>query len=415
MTGERNWADNHAFGAERLHRPASVDELRRIVAGARHVHALGARHSFNAVADSPGDLIDLQGIDPAIVIDIERRTVTAGAGTNYGDLATHLHGKGWALLNTPSLPHVTIGGATATGTHGSGDARGTLSADVAAIEMVTATGDLVTLRRGDAAFPGMVVNLGALGVVTRMTLDIQPTFDMRQDAFEGLSWDTVTTNLDAVMSAGDSVSVLTSWTGLAVDRLWIKTALAGGVPSAVSAAHLGAYPAANPAAQDVPGLNPFGVPGPWHERLFHFRRDVEPGLVGHLQSEYMVPRDRAAEAIAMLRATGARLDQYLLVSEIRSMTEDALWLSPAYGRPTIAFHFSWQRRIADVSRVTAEIEAMLLPLGGRPHWGKIIHTPAEQLAPLYPNLRAFGKLVKSYDPTGKFENGFVKKHVIVDQ
>jgi xylitol oxidase len=415
MTHESNWADNHSFVAERLHRPASVDDVRRIVADARRAHAIGARHSFNAVADSPGDLIDLQGIDPAIVIDVERRTVTAGAGTNYGELAAHLHAMGWALLNTPSLPHVTIGGATATGTHGSGHAHGTLSADVAALEMVTATGDLVTIRRGDAVFPGVVVNLGALGVVTRITLDIQPTFDMRQDAFEGLSWDTVTSDLDAVMSAGYSVSLITSWASPTVDRLWIKTALADGTPTDVSAARLGAYPAATPVPQDVPGLNPFGVPGPWNERLFHFGRDVEPGLIGHLQSEYMVPRDRAAEAIAMLHALGERIDRYLLVSEIRGMTEDALWLSPAYDRPTIAFHFSWQRQIDEVSRVTAELETMLQPLGGRPHWGKIIHASAEQLAPLYPRMWEFADLARSFDPTGKFSNEFLTKHVFAIQ
>lgn len=218
MTREHNWADNHTFRAERLHRPRSIDEIRRIAAGAEHVRAIGARHSFNAIADTHGDLIDLRDIDPAFAVDRERQQVTVGAGTTHGELADHLQSEGWALFNTPSLPHVTVGGATATGTHGSGDARGTLSADVAAIELVTATGDLATVRRGEASFDGMVVNLGALGVVTRITLDIQPAFDMRQDAFEGLAWETFQADLDAVMSAGYSVSLIASWSGSTVDR-----------------------------------------------------------------------------------------------------------------------------------------------------------------------------------------------------
>jgi xylitol oxidase len=413
MTRELNWSGNHAFEAARLHRPAAVDEVRRIVAGATHAHAIGARHSFNAVADTPGDLIDLRGIAPGFVVDTERRTVTAGGGTSYGELAAHLYEAGWALMNTPSLPHVTVAGATATGTHGSGDGRGTLSADVAAIDLVTATGDLVTVRRGDANFEGAVVNVGALGIVARMTLDIQPAFDMRQDAFEGLSWETVQSDLDAVMSAGYSVSLITSWGNPTVDRLWIKTALTDGAPTTVSAAHLGARPAANPTAQDVPGLNPFGVAGPWAERMPHFRRGVEPGMVGHLQSEILLPRDRAAEAIALLRSNSTRVDQYLLVTELRSMTKDSLWLSPAYGRRTIGFHFSWQPEAEAVARITAEIEAMLLPLGGRPHWGKIIHTGTAGLAPLYPKLQSFADLAKSFDPAGKFSNAFLRRHVFL--
>jgi alditol oxidase len=410
MTREHNWADNYTFQAPRLHRPDSVDAVRRIVAAAPHVHAIGARHSFNGVADSPGDLIDLRGLDPAFAIDRERRTATMGAGMDYGALAAYLHREGWALFNMPSLPHVTIGGATATGTHGSGDARGTLSADVAGLEIVTAAGDLVTVRRGDANFDGMVVNLGALGVVTRLELDVQPAFKMRQDVFEGLPWDKVQTDLDAVMSAGYSVGILTAWSSPTIDRLWIKTVVADGVPPDVSAAHLGAHPATTWVPSDA--LNPFGVAGPSGERLPHFKRDVEPGQLGHLQSEYMLPRDRFVEAVAMLRAIGERIDRHLLVTEIRSMTADALWLSPAYGRATIALHFSWQREIEAVAGISAEIEAMLLPLGGRPHWGKIMHTGHQRLAPLYPRLQSFKDLVRAYDPDGKFANAFLRDHVI---
>jgi xylitol oxidase len=411
-----NWADNHTFQAARVHQPASVDDVRRIVSGASHVHAIGARHSFNGVADTAGDLIDLSGIDPDFIIDPEQRTVTVGAGTNYGELAAFLQSRNLALHNTASLPHVTIGGAIATGTHGSGDGLGTLSAAVAGLELVTATGDLLTIRRGDARFDGMVVSLGALGVVTRVTLDIQPGFDMRQDAFEGLPWDTVLTDLDAVMSAGYSVSLMTKWSGATVGRLWVKTRLDSRAPRSVSMTHIGASPAELPSAKATPeemeALNPFGgVPGPWSERLPHFRPNADPGNPVHLQSEYMVPRARATEAMTKLRAIGERIDPLLLITEVRSMEGDTLWLSPAYGHDSIGLHFSWTWDLAAVRSITAEIEDILLPLGARPHWGKIMHAGAERLESLYPRLSAFRELAKTLDPDGKFRNAFLDAHV----
>src|SRR5271165_1166773 len=242
MTREHNWADNYTFAAARIHRPASVDEVRRIVARSSHVRAIGARHSFNGIADSPGDLIDLGAIEPNCVIDPEQRAVTVGAGTNYSVLARHLPQAGWALHNMASLPHVSIAGAVATGTHGSGDRLGNLSTAVAAFELVSATGDFVTLRRGDPDFAGAVVALGALGIVMRVTLDIQPEFEMRQDAFEGLPWDSVLCDFDAVMSAGYSVSLMTLWSEPTVTRLWIKAYLTGDAREAASVAHLGALP-----------------------------------------------------------------------------------------------------------------------------------------------------------------------------
>jgi alditol oxidase len=334
MTREHNWADNHNFSAGRIHRPGSVDELRRLVAGASHIHAVGARHSFNGVADSPGELIDLRDIDPGFRIDPERRTVTVGAATNYGVLAAYLQQMGWAVHNTASLPHISVAGAVATGTHGSGDRLGNLATAVAALDIVGATGDLITLRRGDPGFDGAVVALGALGIVTRVTLDIEPAFTVRQDAFEGLPWAAFLSDLDAVMSAGYSVSLMTSWSGPTVTRWWIKTRIADGAGAreteATPAAHFGVAVAARPSARDTPEamqrLNLFGVAGPWSERLPHFRPDAELGPAGHLQSEYMVPRAVATTAIASLRAIGDHIDRLLWGTEIRSMTGDALWL-----------------------------------------------------------------------------------------
>jgi xylitol oxidase len=419
MTREHNWADNYTFAAARIHRPVSVDEVRRIVVRSSRVRAIGARHCFNGIADSPGDLIDLGGIEPNFVIDPERRAVTVGAGANYSVLTSHLHQAGWALHNMASLPHVSIAGAAATGTHGSGDRLGNLSSAVAELELVSATGDLVTIRRGDPGFDGAVVALGALGVVTRVTLDIQPEFEMRQDAFEGLPWSTVLNDFDAVMSAGYSVSLMTSWSEPTVTRLWIKTQLTGDARDAAPVAHLGALPASHPLARSTPEamaqLNPFGAPGPWSERLPHFRSDAQPGPPGHLQSEYVVPRAQATAAISKVHAIGDRIDPHLWVTEIRSMAGDPLWLSPAYGYDSVGIHFSWLREPDIVQALTEEIEAMLLPLGARPHWGKIIHAAAPQLMLLYPKFPAFRDLARSYDPAGKFRNRFLDTHIFGSQ
>jgi xylitol oxidase len=409
MPREHNWADNYTLKAKRIHRPTTVEEVRRLVAGAARIRAIGARHSFNGVADSPGELIDLSGIDPQIAIDHAAHTVTVGAAANYGTLASILQTQGWALHNTASLPHISIAGAIATGTHGSGDANGNLATAVAGLELVTATGDLMHVRRSDAEFDGMVVGLGAFGVVTRVTLDIQPTFDARQDEFVALPWMAVLTNLDAVMSAAYSVSLMTSWSGDTVNRMWLKTRLVDGEPRHVTAAHLGAIAAA--ASADDTNLNPFSAPGPWSERLPHFRVGAQPGTAGHLQSEYMMPRARAAEAIAMLRRIGNRIDNHLLTTEIRSMAGDRLWLSPSYGHDSIAIHFSWKREPDAVHGLTTDIEDMLLPLGARPHWGKIMHARAERLTEVYPRLPAFRGLAHLHDPNGKFRNAFMDAHV----
>jgi alditol oxidase len=416
MSPLQNWAENHAFAAARVHHPMTIDAARWVVAASKRVHAVGARHSFNGVADTPGDLIDLSKIPPNIVIDPEQQTATVGAGTNYGVLARMLHAHGWALHNMASLPHVSVAGAIMTGTHGSGDRLGNLATAVRALELVTATGDLVTLRRGDPEFDGAVVSLCALGIVTRVTLAVEPAYDMCQDAFEGLEWARVLSDFDAVMSAGYSVSLMTSWSEPVVTRFWVKTRLSGQEAEARPTVPFDVRPAIEPVAragsEAMQRLNPFGVPGAWFERLPHFRPDVVPGPPGHLQSEYMLPRVTVTRAIDKLRALGQRIDPHLWTTEIRSIAADQLWLSPSYGDDRVAIHFSWLRQPEAVRELTAEIEALLLPLGARPHWGKIIHARAAQLAGLYPKMPAFRELARTYDRDGKFTNDFLNDHVL---
>jgi xylitol oxidase len=415
MTPRHNWADNYTFKAVHIHRPTSVEELRGLVAASPRIRAVGTRHSFNGIADSSGDLVDLSGLGPDLVINREQRTVTVGASTTYAVLARQLQAQGWALHNMASIAQISVAGATATGTHGSGSMSGSLSTAVAGLELVTAAGDVIQVRRGDATFDGVVVGLGAFGIVTRVTLDIQPSFDVRQDAFVDLPWEIVLSNLDEVMSAADSVSLMTLWSSATVNHVWFKTRVADGAPSDVTAAHLGATAAPSASVivnDDVANqLNPFGIEGPWSERMTHFRLDAEVGPAEQLQSEYLVPRRQAVSAIAKLSAIGDRIDPHLYISEIRTVAQDALWLSPTYGHDCVAIHFTWKRKPDEVHAITHEIEEMLLPLGARPHWAKLIHARAVRLAPLYPRLPMFCDLARYYDPTEKFRNEFLNAHV----
>jgi len=416
MARAHNWADNHDFVAGRIHRPESVEAVRRLVAGAARIHAVGARHSFNGAADSPGEMVDLGAIAPDIRVNAGERCVTMGAGTSYAVLARDLAAVGWGLHNMASLPHVTVGGAVSTGTHGSGDRLGTLSSAVRALELVTADGDLVTVRRGEAGFDGMVVGLGAFGVVARVSLDIEPGYAMRQDAYADLPWETVVEGFDTVMGAGTSVSLFTRWSGAVVGRLWIKTRLRVGDPGRAPVPPRGSVLAAHPSEsgtdEALARLTPFGVAGPWSQRLPHMRPEFEPSPPEQIQSEYMVPRGRAVAAIGLLRAMGERIDRHLIVTEIRSMAGDGLWLGPAQGGAHVALHFTWKRERAAVDALTREIEAVLIGLGGRPHWGKLLHAPAAVLSPLYPQWEAFRALVRRYDPAGKFRNAFLEAHVL---
>jgi alditol oxidase len=417
MTREHNWADNYTFTASRIHAPETIDEARRIVAAAPRIRAVGTRHSFNDIADS-AEMIDLRHLPPGFTIDAERMTVTVGACTSYGVLAAYLQTQGYALHNMGSLPHISVAGATATGTHGSGDRNGNLSSAVAGLEIIDADGDLLHVQRGDSGFDGMVVGLGAFGVITRVALDILPTYDVRQDAFIALPWDIAIERFDAVSSAAYSVSLLTKWGGDTVNRMWLKTRVADEAMLQAAVAPLGATAAPVhmvSSSLDDPSerLNPFGgVPGPWSERLPHFRLDRQPGVIDQIQSEYMVPRPQVAPALKAMRALADRIDPLLHTTEIRTMAADALWLSPSYGHDTVAIHFTWQGKPVEVDAITREIEAILLPLGARPHWGKLIHADAGQLAKLYPRIGDFRALVAGHDPAGKFRNAYLVRHVL---
>lgn len=411
---EQNWSETYTYGAARIHRPESMAELQRLVRDVAHIRAVGARHCFNGIADSPGVLVDLNAMPAVVEVDAERRVACVSAGIRYSDVAPRVQEAGYALHNMASLPHITVAGAIATGTHGSGDGNRSLAGTMAGMEIIDARGRLRWVRRGDADFDAMAVGLGAFGIVTRVELDIQPSFRMRQDAFEGVTWDVFLADMRAVTGAGYSVSVMTRWGTETLGRVWVKTRI-DGVDKRDTLARLGARTASTITASGndpaLIGLTQFGAEGHWSNRMCHFEPESDLGGGVQIQSEYILPRAHAAAAIGRMRAMAAQIDPLLVVSEIRTVAAEDAWLSSSYGHDVVALHFTWQRDHAAVEAITRDIEATLLPLGARPHWGKMIHADALALARVYPRLRDFVAVARRWDPEGKFRNAFLERHV----
>lgn len=418
MTRERtNWAGNVVFAAARHHSPSSVEELQALVAGARRLRPLGTGHSFNRLADTTGDLVSVAGLPKVLEVDTARRTVTVAAGMRYGELVGPLHEQGYALRNLGSLPHISVAGAVATGTHGSGAANGNLATAVQALEMVTSDGGLVTLDRdrdGDT-FRGGVVALGALGVVTRLTLDVVPTFEISQHVYEHLPHGELTGHFDEIVSGAYSVSMFTDWRDPLRWSVWLKVRV-GERPDQPPQHWLGAR-LADGQRHPVPGRSPLtstpqlGQPGPWHERLPHFRIGFTPSSGEELQSEYFVARGSAVEALDAVAALRDLVAPVLQVAEIRTVAADELWLSPAYRRDSVALHFTWIAAEAAVAGVVAAVERALAPFGARPHWGKVFSTPPGVVSGLYERSGDFAALARRLDPRGALRNDLLDAYV----
>ena len=409
---ERNWAGNHVYHA-RVERVRSLEHLQEVVAGRPRVRALGSRHSFTDLTDitdtDDGILVSLTDLPTTVEIDEANRTARVTGRAAYGDVASQLQAAGWALGNLASLPHISVAGAVATGTHGSGVHNGSLASAVAAVEVLGPDGEIRTTRRGDADFLGSVVALGALGVVAAVTLDIEPTYTVRQAVYTGLGWQTVGADLEAVMGSAYSVSLFTRWTDAGFEQVWRKSRdedapadLFGAIPATTTLHMLDGGDVQSVTAQ-------LGVPGPWLDRLPHFRMAFTPSRGEELQSEYLLPRSNALAAIDALRPLAERMAPILQVSELRTVAADDHWLSSSYGHDALGVHFTWVRDVERVTAVLPAIEEVLLPLGARPHWGKCFVAGAEQLQPLYPRLADFRELRGRVDPNRKFGNAFLDR------
>ncbi|MFM6848561.1 MAG: D-arabinono-1,4-lactone oxidase [Terrabacter sp.] len=411
VTTERNWAGNHTYRA-RIERVRSVEHLQEVVAAAPRVRALGSRHSFTDltdITDAEGVLVSLADLPTTVDVDPASCTARVTGRAAYGDVATQLHAAGWALGNLASLPHISVAGAVATGTHGSGVENGSLATAVASVDVVGPDGEVRTVSRGDADFAGSIVSLGALGVVTALTFDIEPTYDVRQDVYTGLGWDSLAENVEEITRSAYSVSLFTRWTDAGIEQVWRKSRvdeappdLHGALPSDRTVHMLEGAPTESVTEQG-------GAFGPWLDRLPHFRMQFTPSRGEELQSEYLLPRVDALVAIERLRALGPRIAPVLQVSELRTVAADEHWLSSSYGHDVLGVHFTWLRDEERVYAVLPAIEEALLPLGARPHWGKCFVAGSDAIAPLYPRMADFRALRDRVDPDRVFGNAWLDR------
>lgn len=417
-TGElTNWAGNIVYGTNRLEEAASIEQVRSIVRSQNKLKALGTRHCFNSIADSSYHLLSLKQMRN-IEFDAEARSVTVEAGVTYGQLGPYLDTKGFALHNLASLPHISVAGSCSTATHGSGEKNKNLASSVSAIEMVTAAGDVVTLsrRKNGDAFRGAVVGLGALGIITRVTLDIEPTYKVRQYVYEDLPLDEMKNHFDQIQASGYSVSLFTDWQKQRISEVWIKSRMDAQPSFDGPAEFFGAKPAKKnlhpiEALSAENCTEQMGVPGPWYDRLPHFRMGFTPSAGKELQTEYLLPREHAVDAILAVERLRDQVSPHLLISEIRTIAADDLWMSTCYARPSVAIHFTWKPDWPAVRSVLPVIERELSPFRPRPHWGKLFTMSSSQLQSRYERFSDFVKLASQYDPAGKFRNAFLEMNL----
>jgi xylitol oxidase len=414
----RNWAGNIEYSTDRVQTFTSLKQVQDYVKTQKKFKVLGTRHCFNNIADSKDAFLSLKPMDNVINIDPEKHTVTVAAGITYGQLCPYLEGKGFALHNLASLPHISVAGACSTATHGSGLKNGNLATAVAGLEMVTADANVSSLsrERDGETLNGAVVGLGALGVITKVTLDIQPSYMMRQYVYENLPLSELKDNFDAIESSGYSVSLFTDWQKQRINEVWIKSRVEEGQSFHATPEFFGAklatrnmHPIAALSAENC--TEQMGVPGPWYERLPHFRMGFTPSAGKELQSEYFVPRKNAVEAILAVERLHDQVSPSLLITEIRTIAADNLWMSPCYQQDCVTIHFTWKPDWPAVSKLLPVIEKELAPFNARPHWGKLFTISPAELKRIYRKMPDFIELSKRYDPQGKFRNEYLSKNI----
>jgi len=413
-----NWSGNLTYSTDNLQSPATVDDLRTLVKNSPRLRALGSRHSFNSIADSRYEQVSVAHLNE-MALDEAAHTVTVGGGVTYAQLAPWLTERGYALHNLASLPGVTVIGACSTATHGSGLHNGNLATPVAAIEFISADGSLNRLARkrdGDT-FLGAVVGLGALGVVTRVTLDAQPAYQVAQSVYQNLNFDELRHNIDGIFGAGYSVSLFTDWQHHRATQVWIKKRLSSPGESIqwpqefynATLAKEKLHPITGHPAESCTDQQ--GIPGPWYDRLPHFRIGQTPSSGHELQTEYLVPYEHGFDAILAVEKLRDKITPHLFVTELRTIAPDRLWISTAYQRQSLAIHFTWKPEWSAVRALLPQIEAALAPFEPRPHWGKLFTLAPEQLDARYARLGEFKALVNRYDPQGKFRNEFLSANL----
>jgi xylitol oxidase len=413
----KNWAGNLEYSTGNVHYPKTVEEVQQVVKKCDKLTVLGSRHSFNKIADSTQNQLSTEHLNKVVMLDKASNTVTVESGMKYGELAPYLHENGYALPNLASLPHISIAGACATATHGSGVKNGNLSTAVSAIEFVNASGDVVTLSKNKDGeqFYGAVVALGALGVLTKLTLDLQPTFNMKQVVYRNLPMSELKNNFDDIQSRGYSVSLFTDWKNKNINEVWIKSRVEDNITAAdleLYGARLATenlHPIEGESAENV--TEQMGIAAPWFERMPHFKMGFKPSAGKELQSEYFVPVEQAYDAMMAIEKLSEKIQPHIFISEIRTINADNFWMSPCYKKTCVAIHTTWKQEVDAVMNLLPLLEEQLAPFDARPHWAKLFTISPRVIQSRYKKLNDFKQLITQYDPNGKFRNEFLSRNL----
>ncbi len=418
-TPRTNWSGTYTYRAASVARPESISDLAALIRAASRIRPLGTRHAFNDVADVDGWQVNVAALTSWIEIDASARTATVNAGLSYAEIAPVLHAAGFGLPALASLPHLSVAGACATASHGSGHGIGNLATQVSALEFVDGTGTVRTLSRaGDPdTFPGAVVSLGALGAVTSMTLDLVPTYDVAQTVRLSLPAAVFVDRFAEITGAAYSVSCFTRWIDI-VDQVWCKVRVGDRPPDETLFTEA---PPADVDVHPVPGGSPAdctpqrGVPGPWHERLPHFAAGRTPSFGDEIQSEFFVDASAAppprspcsGSAAGSLRPCASRRCAPSPRTTSGSAPPAAATWSASISRGSATSR--WCCRRWSWSKRTLE------PFAPVPHWGKVFTArtaPQDTDDPRFAMLGAFAALADRYDPDRRFVNDFlVRNHL----
>ena len=412
----KNWAGNLEYSTSNVYYPRSAEAVQDLVKKYNKVKALGSRHCFNDIADSRYHLISMKEMNKVVSLDTSAKTVTIEGGMNYGQLCPYLNEKGFALHNLASLPHISVAGACTTATHGSGVKNGNLATAVRGIEFITASGDIVHLskEKDEEKFNAAVVGLGAFGIVTKLTLDLQPAYTMQQYVYENMPMEQMKNNFEKIVGAGYSVSLFTDWQKESINEVWIKVLSHNAQKMdaqffGAMAAKTNLHPIAELSAENC--TEQLGIAGPWYERLPHFKMGFTPSSGKELQAEYFVPRQHAVDAIMAIQKMGKEIGPHLFISEIRTIAADDLWMSTCYKQDSVALHFTWKQNWPAVRKLLPRIEKELSPYGVKAHWGKLFTIPAKTIASRFQKLPEFKNFIAEYDPQGKFRNDFLTRNI----
>jgi xylitol oxidase len=429
-----NWGGNFRFSTTDIRFPRSLDEVVDAVKeGApkstpggvgppvKHLRALGSRHSFSKIADTAEMLVSLSAMNRILAVNpgsaTEAPTITVEGGAIYTDVTPFVEFIGAAFHNQLTLSEVSVAGSINTGAHGTGITNGILATQVRSVELVLANGTVTTLRKGvDAAFPAAVVGLGAFGVVTKVELEMQASYQMTQHVFLNLPFTTLTDQFDTIMSSAYTVQAWTDWSDPTnFNQVWVGDRDDDAADFSTAPAFYGATRApaqVTPVAALPPTyVVPQGVAGPWNERLVCYRLGLSGFNGDEIQSEYILPITNAKAALEAIAALATQIAPLCYVSVVRTIAADDFWLSPAYGRDSVAIHFTWKPQLDAVVALLPTIESALAGLDAVPHWGKFFTMAPSVFLQRYDKLAEWKATAAAYDPSGRFRNAFLNDNV----